>query len=118
MINKEKLYREYIVTPHGMRSALARRYKITTSYMYDVVKKIRQGNEAKMQKCIATSRFMCIYEYKYRIRYEALPKNRHQETINELRAIIREMRKEKFPTTLIAKLLRKDTSTIIHHLND
>ena len=94
-----------------------REFSISRSYFYDLIKRIEKGDTVKIKKCLKKGHFACLWSFKYQPRYLCLPKNREKATIQELKAIIAGMKKDKFPIAQIAFLLgKKDRSTIIHHL--
>lgn len=95
---------------------LSKRLKMTRNQLYRVVARVRHGNPARAKICIEKGRFACLWEWKYRSLFDALPKDRKPATVDELRKLIRRMYKDKFPVKQIARLLGKDRSTVLHHL--
>lgn len=115
-----QIYRAFLDAksdPTKKTSDLPAKLGITHWKLYNVVNRIKKGDMVKINRCTTLGRWECLWEYKYKIRYQALPKGRKAATIAELRELIREMRyTDQFPQSLIAKLMKKDRSTIIHHL--
>ena len=115
-----QIYRAFLEAKarKGKISDLPLKLHITHWKLYDVVKRIRKGDLVKIKRCTTLGRLECLWEYKYKTRYLMLPKNRKASTVAELRDIIREMSADKFPQAEIGRLMKKDRSTIIHHLSN
>jgi len=120
MTNRE--YRIYwrwkeIKTDKGKVGVILREFGVSRSYLYSLISRIEKGDTAKIKKCLKKGHLGCLWAFKYQPRYLCLPQNRKKATIQELKAIIVGMKKDKFPIIQIALLLKKkDRSTIIHHL--
>lgn len=117
-INDAKIYRAYIEAKSTKRSVsdIAHDFGISRAAVYDVVQRVKKGNGTMIKKCLEEKRCECVWEYKYRAQFLSLPNDRKSGTIDELRAIIRAMEKDRFPVTLIAKKLGVNRSTVHHHL--
>lgn len=114
-----EVYRDYIeadAADRGIGDVLLK-HGISRSHLYDIVRRVRHGNPGKIKRDMDKARLTALWEHKYQARFLSLPKNRNAETVVELRALIRDMNKDKFPQQQIATLLGKDRSTIIHHLS-
>lgn len=114
------IYRAYVQAKArgGSIGDVLLRYGISRSNLYEVIRKVRYGNPWKVKKDTEKARLAALWEHKYRFRFLALPKNRVASTVEELRALIREMDKDGFPQAVIAARIGKDRSTVIHHLDN
>lgn len=119
-----KIYQTYLYLARAERSdknAMVMRmcadFGVSRGTLYQAIRRIRDGNQAKIQKAMEDARLDVMWRYKYQPRYASLLKDRRPDTIRELRDIIRDMDANGFPQALAARLLGKDRSTIIHHLN-
>ena len=117
-VNKNlQIYKEYINRPKTLSvEALAKKYNLTKGGLYYIVKRIEDGDENKIARCTENSRQMCLWEHKYKTRYTAIPKGRSAGSIVQLKRLIKEMRNDKFSLPMLASLLKKDRTTILHHL--
>lgn len=117
--NKDaEVYRDYIeakASDRGVGDVLLK-HGISRSNLYDIVNRVRNGNPGKIRRDMEKARLTALWEHKYKARFLSIPKNRNAETIAELRALIHDMDKDGFPQLIIAGLIKKDRSTIIHHL--
>jgi len=118
--NEIKIYQAYVLmkTDHSKTvQEVANEFGITRNGVYEIVRRIEGGNVAKIRKCKAEANLQCLWEYKYKARYLALPKDRKESTIKALQTLIKEMAKDTFPVAQIARRIGKDRSTVIHHLD-
>lgn len=112
-----QIYRRYIGKPKGVTMQdIANEYGITKAGIYYIVNKIEKGDEKKINKCTENSRQSCLWEHKYKRRYEAIPKNRKADTIILIKKLVSDMISDGFKISLVAKFLNKDRTTIIHHM--
>lgn len=114
-----QIYRAYLqvkADPKRQVKELLLRFHKSRQTIYEAIKRVEDGDLSRIKTCTAASRLDCLWEYKYKAQYLSLPRNRKASTIRQLRKIIKDMRRDKFPTLLIARLLKKDRSTIEHHL--
>jgi DNA invertase Pin-like site-specific DNA recombinase len=111
-----KIYTEY---EYGGKSVayLTKKYHIARSTLYNIIDRVEKGEpervEACARKCVQNAR----WQYLYQARYLSIPKNRKKETVEKLKTLIREMHADHFVASEIAKLTKKDRSTINFHLN-
>lgn len=119
-VNKHlQIYKEYINRPKTVSvEQLASKHKITKAGLYYIVKKIEGGDENKIKRCTEASRQICLWEHKYKNRYNAIPKGRSGESMKQLKRLITDMRNDKFSMPMTANLLKKDRTTILHHLSN
>lgn len=117
--SKIKIYKAYIRAKATGRSIteLAAELGMTRSNLYHHVAKIALGEVWKMNECMAQSRLSCVWEYKYKTRYSLIPKNRLLASIDELQNLIKDMSEDGFTQVQIARFLKKDRTTILHHIN-
>lgn len=112
-----QIYKDYIEKPKDKTvQDIANKHGITKAGVYHVIHKIERGEVSKLQKCTEQSKQACLWEYKYKLRYEVMPKNRKPETVKLLKRLISDMQKDNFKVGMIAKFLKKDRTTIIHHM--
>lgn len=114
-----EIYRDYVVSKAASRgiSDTLLKHGISRSNLYDIVRRVRHGNPGKIKRDMDKARLTALWEHKYKARFLSLPKNRNAQTVVELRSLIRDMNRDKFPQQSIAALIGKDRSTIIHHLS-
>lgn len=118
MTNKEQVYKDYINAKLKKLpiESVYTKHKITKQGMYFIIRKIENGNVPQIKLCTERSKFLCIWEHKYKLRVELLPNNREGGTILLLKKVIAEMKEEGFKPKMIASLIGKDRTTVIHHL--
>lgn len=97
-------------------TTIAREFGISRNALYGVVRRIENGNPSKIRMCTEKSRLECLWKYKYKARFSAIPNNQKASTVEMLTTLIKEMTKDKFSTSAIASLIGKDRSTVLHHL--
>ena len=118
MKNDLEIYRSFLQLPrYASRSAFCKRQRISRDTLYKIIKRVRHGNRWKIRVCTLKGRLGCLWEYKYKLRYLALPRDRRPWVVRELRNIIKSMASDGFNQRQIALHLKKDRSTIIHHLD-
>lgn len=120
-MNKDALiYREYLevqADPKRGTQEVLNKFGISRGHLYNVIRRVLNGNPSRIKRELEKARLSILWEHKYKVRFMALPKNRNAATIAELRLIVRAMDRDRFPQAYIAQFLKKDRSTIIHHLN-
>lgn len=94
---------------------VADRFDMTRGAVYEAVRRIRQGNNAKIRRGVARAHFNCLWRYRYRPRFLAMPDNQELAE-QELVEIIKGMRKDGFPVKQIAERLGKQRQFIYHRL--
>lgn len=112
-----KVYKAYLETHKNKETVVevADRFEITRGAVYEAVKRVRQGNNAKIRKGVERAKFNCLWRYRYRPRFLALPDNKELAE-QELKEIIVGMRKDGFPVKQIAERLGKQRQFIYHRL--
>lgn len=116
-----EIYKEYVkmkADPKLSAQHVCDKFGISRTTLYDVVRQVRHGNPSRVRRDIERARLTALWTHKYESRFLALPKDRTAATVTELVSLIKDMDKDGFPQTLIASKLRKDRSTIIHHLEN
>lgn len=114
-----EIYKAYLGAKNSKNMtvvSVARSFGITRNGIYEIIRRVEGGNIAKIKSCTERSRLDCLWEYKYKTRYMAIPKDRKEVTVDALIKIIKEMSADKFPIARISRHLRKDRSTILYHL--
>lgn len=113
------IYRDYVLAksdPKLTVISVAKKHGITRNVLYDIVRRIENGNVAQLRRCTEKSRMDCLWEYKYKPRFLAIPRDRKESTVLMLRKLIREMDKDGFKVSHISTRIGKDRSTVLHHL--
>jgi len=121
MIDEIKVYRAYIeakADPHKTVTGVAKSFNITRSGLYEIVNRIENGNVSKIRTCTENSRLDCLWTYKYKLRFDAIPKDRKESSILALRSLIKDMSIDRFNNSKISSRIGKDRATIIYHLNN
>ncbi len=116
-----EVYRAYILAkadPKKTVVSVARDFGITRNVLYEIVRRIENGNTAKIRRCTEKARIDCLWEYKYKARFLAIPKDRRESSVLALRSLIKEMNADEFTVSDIAARIGKDRSTVIHHLEN
>lgn len=117
-VNDIKIYKRYLEVKcaGGRIGDIMGEFGISRSTLYDVIRRVQNGDNAALRRCMTQSRLDCLWNHKYKTRFLALPKDRTMDTVNELRGIIFGMKEDGFPIQHIANLLGKERSTIAHHI--
>lgn len=121
MADEIAVYKAYLLTKteKGKTAVqVARDFGITRSGLYEIIRRIENGNVAKIRRCTEQSKLDCLWEYKYKARFAAIPKDRKAASVDALRLLIRDMHKEKFPIANIAARIGRDRSTVLHHIDN
>lgn len=114
-----KIYKDYTDRPKGVKvEDIAKKHGIAKSGLYHVIKTVEKGNLSKITRCTKRSRLLCLWEYKYKRRYNLIPKSRKPEAVKVFRKLVLDMTKDGFKSTDIAKYLSKDRTTILYHVNN
>lgn len=120
-VDEIAVYRAYIeakADPNRTVAEVATVFGITRSGLYDIVRRIENGNVAKLKRCTEQSKLDCFWEYKYKARFSAIPKDRKEGSVVVLRKLIGDMHKDGFSISGIAERVGKDRATVLHHLNN
>lgn len=118
MQKKFKIYRDYI--GRGKTETVndvAARHGVNRQRVHEAVNEVRNGSKHEFNECMKDIRLMCLWESKYKVRFEVL--NKMQKTAmvrSEIRDVYTRMLRDGFTKYRIAKLVDKDNSTIHHHL--
>lgn len=115
-----EIYKDYLVAKYEKETTItevAAKHHITRNGLYELVRRIENGNVAKIKQELKDNRYQVYWKYKYEPRYLALPKSRKPWVMAELRKIINDMAEDEFSVSKISELLGKDRSTILHHLD-
>lgn len=112
------IFKEYLAQQNGDTTITKslKKLGLSRSGFHKAIKRIRDGNPRQVSRYTEQARLEFLWEHNFKSRFLALSQDRRPGTVRELKAIIREMREAKFPQTFIAKKLKKERTTIIHHL--
>ncbi len=120
MINEIEVYRAYIeaksAKPKRTAMSVATQFGLSRGGLYEIVNRIENGNASMIRRCTESSRLDCLWEYKYKAQFLAIPDDRKEATIEMLTKLIKDMSADRFPTVNIAARVGRDRSTVIHHL--
>lgn len=118
MTNKNQVYKDYIEAKLSKTpiETVYTKHKITKQGMYFIIRQIENGSIAKIKACTEKSQLLCLWEHKYKLRISLLPKNRKKETVEMLKGIIKEMKKDGFKPVMLSSLIGKDRATVLYHL--
>ena len=108
MTNKKiKIFRDYIETQNA--PLVAAKNKVRRQYVYFVIQEIRKGKSGSNK---AKIKLNLLWESRFKIWHEAIPKDQKRNSTDELRKLIVEMDKAGFPKKQIGKLVDRDPATI------
>lgn len=119
MADSVKIYKAYIEAKANRTPTitdLAKSFGITRNALYMKVKEVETGKTKKIEKCTEQSRLECLWKYKYETIFKTIPRDRKASTVERLRKMINDMAKDGFDVTLIARKIKKERSTVIHHI--
>lgn len=118
-MKKYEIYRDYINRNKTETAEdIAARHGINRRRLFEAVEVVRKGSKHEFNECMKDIRLMCLWESKYRVRFEVLDElPKKAMVISEMRDIYTRMVKDGFTPYRIAKLTKKDNSTIRHQLN-
>lgn len=119
-MKRYKIYRDYIGRKKEETATdIGRRHGVQRWQVHEAVKLVRNGSQHDFNECMKDIRLMCLWESKYRARFQVLDEmQKTQLVISEQRDLYSRMVKDGFTPYRIAKLTGKDNSTIRHHLNN
>ncbi len=114
-----RIYKKYleIKEKRGRVGDLLAEFNISRGSLYDIIRRVQNGNTGALRRCLNINKFECVWKHKYKARFLALPKDRTITTVKELQKIILGMKTDEFPIYIIAEKLGKERSTILHHLS-
>lgn len=118
-VDEVALYKAYIEAKNTKGKTIisvATDFGISRWGLYEIIRRIESGNVSKIRRCTEKSRLNCLWQYKYKARFMAIPNNRKEGNVVMLTKLIQEMSADDFPTSEIATLINKDRSTVLHHL--
>jgi len=113
-----EIYKRYQKIKHdrGRIDEFCRNEGISIKRLSIIRNHIENGERRKLKTCVNFGRAKCLWEYKYRARFELIPKNRKPENAAMLGKLIREMYDDGILTPAIAEFIGKNHSTVLHHL--
>lgn len=120
-VDDKIIYRGYLQSkadPSKTAQDVCNKFGISRPHLYNVVRRVQNGNPSAIRKALEESRLQILWDYKYKVRFEALPNDRKDATVQELRIIIKAMEKDRFPKVRISHFIKRDRSTVIHHLKN
>lgn len=91
-------------------------FGISRSELYNVVRRVEKGDGIRIRLVSEAARRAALWKYKYEARFRAIPKDRTALAVTMLRRLIKDMNEDGFKVLHIAKRIRKDHTTVIHHL--
>lgn len=113
-----QVYYAYIEAKRtGKKTAIqvARELGITRDCLYKTVTRVALGNQKQIKICTEEYRMDCLWRWKYRARFLAIPKTRQRFVVDMLKKLMRDMKKDKFSESDISRFTEKDRATVRHH---
>lgn len=115
-----EVYKEYIKA-RGTKGEsvidLCKKLGIPRPTLYMIVKKVEEGDEIQLNRCLTRSKYDCIWEYRYQRRFTIIEELNGEQYAVQIRALIKAMHKDGFGVRDISRRISKDPSTVMHHLN-
>jgi hypothetical protein len=119
-INEVEVYKAYIkakdTTGYSLRS-FCKRLGISTTKLYAVVKRMEEGDEIQLDRCLNKNKYDCIWTYRYARRFNLILELEKDKVAKPLGKLIREMHRDGFGVRDIARRVGRDPSTVMYHLN-
>lgn len=116
--NQIKIYRKWAELKKrglGMRE-IARRLGMSDSRVYKILERVAKGNPKRVTRCMEMARFACLWKHKYEARWLVGKGGRTAESVAWTRSLIEDMANDGFSINMISEYIKKDRSTILHHL--
>ncbi len=116
-IDEVEVYRSYVKaigTKGYSVTKLCKKLGIPRPTLYAIVKRVENGDEIQLQRCLNKSRYDCLWEYRYKRRFVLL---QDDNNIGQLKTLIKDMRKDGFGLRDISRRINKDVSTVSWHIN-
>lgn len=95
---------------------ILQRFEISRATLYNVIERVEKGDQKQINIKKWSAHLDALWEHKYRTRFMCIPENRLPDTVEQVKKLIRDMFKDKFPVVLIAKNTNLSRSTVLHHL--
>lgn len=117
--NEVEVYKAY-VEARGTKGysviKLCKKLGIPRPTLYTIVRRIEDGDEKQLQRCLSKSKWDCLWEFRYKRRFEIIDEKNGDDYSEQIKVLVKEMHKDGFGVREIARRLVKDPSTIMHHL--
>jgi DNA-binding MarR family transcriptional regulator len=111
-INDIEVYKAYIRAKDAKGYSvvsLCKRLRITRSVLYEVVKRVEQGDEIQLNRCLTKAKYDCLWQYRYFRRFTVGGKV-------GLKRLIKDMHRDGFGVRDIARRVSLDPSTVSYHI--
>lgn len=109
-----KLYLESRVNQTSVQN-IANMYGMTRQGVHEVVRRVRQGNQAKIRSELVKARNEILWKYQFEPMFRLFPKLKRGLTNPDMKTLVTAMHKAGFPKTLIAKKLDMQRSSIEYY---
>lgn len=118
-IDEVLLYKEYLaMRDTGITlTALAQKFRTTRQRVYSIIRRVEDGDEVQLNRCLESSKYDCLWRFRYERRFYSIDENRKEASVKQLRALIKDMHRDGFGIRDIARRVCKDASTVLHHLD-
>ena len=118
--NEIEIYKAYLETKSMQGSFtidLCKRLNVPRSVFYAIVKRVENGNEIQLQRCLDKSKYDCLWKFRYLQRFFLIDDLHTDQYPQQIRSLIKEMHKDGFGVREIGRRIGKDASTIKYHLD-
>ncbi len=119
-INEVEVYKAYLRakgTKNYSVVALCERLRVTRSVLYEVVKRVEQGDEIQLERCLMKHKYDCIWKHRYFRRFSSFSEGKGEGYKQQLKKLIKDMHKDGFGVRDIARRVSLDPSTVSYHIN-
>lgn len=116
--NEIEVYKAYVKalgTKGYTVTKLCTKLGIPRPTLYNIVKRVEEGDEIQLQRCLNKGRYDCLWEFRYMRRFSIINEDSANYS-NQIKKLIRDMHKEGFGVRDISRRVGKDPSTVMHHL--
>ena len=116
--NEIEVYKAYVKalgTKGSTVTKLCKKLGIPRPTLYSIVKRIEEGDEIQLQRCLNKGLYDCLWEFRYMRRF-AIISEESDKYAGQIKKLIRDMHKDGFGVRDISRRVGKDPSTVMHHL--
>lgn len=112
-----EIYKEFLNIKNNKSNItvieLAKKFSISRQRLYKIVQEIEQGKTGKLNKCLAKGRLACLWEYKYKPRFDVVIKiKKTPEGKKLIKTIVLDMLLDKFNILSISEFTKLDRDTV------
>lgn len=114
-IKDSKVYKDFLATRNTTLTVIdvAKKHGISRAMVYVIVEQFEKGKNKQLDKCLLSSRLDCLWEYRYRNKFNTISVARKGESAIPLfTEIFKGMREDGFSIRAIAKYTGLDRGFI------